>query len=245
MVHEQIALLASPEPGSVVVDAGAGSGLTLAAIGSMAPQARLIAVDLDTKKLASAMSNVPNLSAICADIAERLPIADHQADVVVSRNTFECLLDPAAALVEIARILRPTGVAVLAHTDFETIVVTTSDRDLSRRVLRTYADLPVPYPYMQATDAQMGRRLSGLVRRGPLRHDSVQAHTTVLTSLAEAASIRLGEVVTAVRTSAERGLGDVTPAEIDRWWNDLEAADAAGEFLFSETTYLVIAHGGG
>ncbi len=82
---------------------------------------------------------------IRGDIAGPLPIAERQADVVVSRNTLECLLDPSAALVEIARILRPAGVAVLAHTDFETLVVTTSDRELSRRVLRTYAYIVTAY----------------------------------------------------------------------------------------------------
>ncbi len=241
MLHEEIAQLASPAPGSIVVDAGAGSGRTLAAIGGMAPRARLIAIDLDGEKLASAMATVPNLTAIRADLAGPLPIADRQVDVVISTNTLECLVDPSAALVEMARILRPTGVAVLAHTDFETIVVTASDRELSRRVLRTYADLPVPYLYMQATDAQLGRRLSGLVRRGPLRHESVQAHTRVVSSLAEAADLRLREVATAIRSAADQGLGGVTPTEVDRWWSDLEAADAADEFLFSETAYIVTA----
>ncbi|WP_261557943.1 hypothetical protein [Frankia tisae] len=103
-------------------------------------------------------------------------------------------------------------------------------------------DLPVPYLYMQATDAQLGRHLSGLVRRGPLRHHAVQAHTTVVSSLAEAADLRLREVATAVRSSAARGLGDVTPADAGRWWNDPEAVDAADEFLFSETTYMVTAY---
>ncbi|WP_261570864.1 hypothetical protein [Frankia gtarii] len=88
-------------------------------------------------------------------------------------------------------------------------------------------------------DRELGRRLSGLVRRGPLRHDAVQAHTTVVSSLAAAADLRLREVATAVRSSAERGLGDVTPTGVDRWWSDLQAADAADEFLVSETAYIV------
>ncbi|WP_261570865.1 methyltransferase domain-containing protein [Frankia gtarii] len=61
------------------------------------------------------MATVPNLTAIRADIAGPLPTADRQVDVVVSMNTLECLVDPAAAIVEMARILRPTGMAV-RHT---------------------------------------------------------------------------------------------------------------------------------
>ena len=87
-------------------------------------------------------------------------------------------MDPPALLTDIACVLAPGGRAVLGHTDFETIVVTTADRDLTRRVLRTYAELPVLYRHMAAADAQMGRRLPGLVRRstttaglGPRPHD--------------------------------------------------------------------------
>ncbi|KJE19350.1 hypothetical protein FF36_06367, partial [Frankia torreyi] len=61
------------------------------------------------------------------------------------------------------------------------------------------------------------------------------------TGLAEAADLRLREVATAIRSAADQGLGGVTPTEVDRWWSDLEAADAADEFLFSETAYIVTA----
>ncbi len=104
-------------------------------------------------------------------------------------------MDPPALLTDIACVLAPGGRAVLGHTDFETIVVTTADRDLTRRVLRTYAELPVLYRHMAAADAQMGRRLPGLVRRSPLQLDSVRAHTTVVVpSLSEATTARLAEV---------------------------------------------------
>ena len=53
-------------------------------------------------------------------------------------------------------------------------MVATADRDLTRRVLLTYAQLPVLYRYMAAADAQMGRRLPGLVRRSGLQLDSVR-----------------------------------------------------------------------
>ncbi len=92
-------------------------------------------------------------------------------------------------------MLRPDGRVVLGHTDFETIVVTTADRDLTRRVLLTYAQLPVLYRYMAAADAQMGRRLPGLVRRSGLQLGVVEAHTTVVPSLSGAAALRLGLVL--------------------------------------------------
>ncbi len=162
-------------------------------------------------------------------------------DIVISHNTLECLLDPGALLSEIARVLRADGRAVLGHTDFETIVVVTADRDLTRRVLLTYAELPVLYRHMAAADAQMGRRLPGLVRRSGLRLEDVDAHTTVVSSLSEAAAVRLEEVERAVRRSANAERGHVTVAELEDWMAQLHAAQDAGDFLFAETAFLVSA----
>lgn len=93
-------------------------------------------------------------------------------------------------------------------------LVTVPDRDLSRRVLLTYAELPARYRHMGSADAQMGRRLLGLVRRSPLHLQTVQAYTTVLASLREAWEARLAEVAFSVRRSAGRGLGHVSDAEL-------------------------------
>lgn len=48
-----------------------------------------------------------------------------------------------------------------------------------------------------------------------------------------------------MRRSAYRGLGHVTLAELEEWTGELEAAQADGDFLFSETAYLLTATRGG
>jgi hypothetical protein len=45
----------------------------------------------------------------------------------------------------------------------------------------------------------------------------------------------------AVRRAAQLDAARVTEAEVDRWLDDLRAVDARGDFLFSETAYLVLA----
>ncbi|CAO5186180.1 Methyltransferase type 11 [Frankia sp. AiPs1] len=241
-VQDLLAELVVDGPARQVADLGAGSGPTLVEIARRSPGSRLTAVDVDEAALGRLALRLPTARIVRHDLAEPLTLAEGSLDVVVSHNTLECLADPAALLGEVARVLRPGGRAVLGHTDFDTIVVTTSDRDLARRVLRTYAELPVPYPHMAATDPQTGRRLAGLVRRGPLRLDTVHAHTTVIPTLPEALAHRLREVHTAVRRCAARGRGEVTPAEADAWCDELYAAEATGDFLFSETAFLVTAH---
>ncbi|MEX5637304.1 hypothetical protein [Parafrankia sp. FMc2] len=121
------------------------------------------------------------------------------------------------------------------------MVVAVGSRDLTRRVLQTYADLPVLYEHMAAADPWMGRKLAGLVRRSPLGLESVRAFTTAHAELSEARDIRLDEVMTAVRRSAERGLGSVTVNEVDEWQEQLCTAQVAGEFFFAETAFVVVA----
>jgi SAM-dependent methyltransferase len=240
-VHARLADLVLIGRADEVVDLGAGRGRTLVEVARRSPQSQLTAVDLADDGLAVLSARLPHARVLHHDLAEPLPIADHSIDVVLSHNTLECLLDPAALLTDIARLIRPTGRAVLGHTDFETIVVAVNDRDLTRRVLLTYAEPPVLYRHMAVADAQMGRRLPGLVRCSPLHLETVQAHTTVLPSLPEAWVARLAEVVASVRRSAGFGLGHVEIDELEEWTDQLHAAEASGDFLFSETAYLVTA----
>ncbi len=240
-IHECLAELVLRGPGDQIVDVGAGEGRTLIEVARRSPGSALTAVDLDGEALATLSVALPHARTLRHDLAEGLPFADGSMDVLVSHNTLECLLDPAALLGDVARVLRPGGRAVLGHTDFETIVVAVDDRELTRRMLLTYAELPVLYRHMATADAQMGRRLAGLVRRSPLSLETVRAFTTVLPSLAEAQAARLAEVVMAVRRGAMRGLGHVTVAEIETWTEQLQAAERDGGFLFSETAYLLTA----
>lgn len=240
-IHERLAGLVLERRADQVVDLGAGEGRTLVEVARRSPLSHLTAVDLNSQALAAVSVKLPRARTVCHDLVEPLPLADQSVDAVVSHNTLECLLDPGAVLTEIARVLREGGRAVLGHTDFETIVVNVAGRELSRRVLLTYAELPVLYRHMATADAQMGRRLVGLVRRSPLHLHKVEAHTTVLLSLREAWEVRLGEVVASVRRSAARGRGHVTGAELEVWIDQLKAAEEGGEFLYSETAYLLVA----
>ncbi len=243
-VHQRLTDLALGGPAGAameVVDLGAGQGRTLVEVARRAPGNRFTAIDLNGDALDALAARLPQTRILQHDLAQPLPLPDRSVDIVISHNTLECLLDPSALLSEIAQVLRPDGRAVLGHTDFETIVVVTANRDLTRRVLLTYAELPVLYRHMAAADAQMGRRLPGLVRRSGLQLEDVEAHTTVVPSLSEAAAVRLEEIERAVRRSANAGRGHVTVAELEDWMAQLHAAQDAGDFLFAETAFLVSA----
>jgi SAM-dependent methyltransferase len=240
-VHEVLVDLADPRPDHVVSDLGCGVGATLAILARREPAAHLIGVDTNEHALAALRGSVRKAQAVRADLALGVPLASGTVDIVICQNVLESLVDRMALLGEIDRVLRRGGRAVLGHTDFESVVMTADDRDLSRRVCLSYAELTIPYRTMATADGQMGRWLPGLVRRSALQLMTVHPHVGLSTSLTGKAEARIVEMAGAVRRVAHLDAARVTEAEVDRWLEDLREVDARADFLFSETSYLVLA----
>ena len=91
----------------LVVDVGAGTGALLAAIRSVAPAARTVAVDASEQMLRFARTR-RGASAVLAD-ALALPLAGGCADAVILAYVLFHLADPVRALGDAARVLRPGG----------------------------------------------------------------------------------------------------------------------------------------
>ncbi len=90
-----------------ILELGVGTGLNLDAYG---PDALVTAIEIDRELLWAARERAASHGArlIQAD-AERLPFAAASFDVVTSALVFCTIPDPAAALREVARVLRPGG----------------------------------------------------------------------------------------------------------------------------------------
>jgi ubiquinone/menaquinone biosynthesis C-methylase UbiE len=111
---------------AILVDVGAGTGPLARAAVARWPRVKAIAVDpsggmLDLGRAEAETtldrSALPRLSWVTG-VAERLPVEDGSADVVVSSFVFQYLRSRAAALREAHRILRPGGaVAVVTWLD--------------------------------------------------------------------------------------------------------------------------------
>jgi SAM-dependent methyltransferase len=99
-------------PGAVIADLGCSSGYLLEELHERWPDALLVGVDLVASGLRSASRNVPEAELVLADVT-RLPFGDATVDAVVSANLLEHVPDDAAALAEVARVLRPGGRAAI------------------------------------------------------------------------------------------------------------------------------------
>ncbi len=105
--------------GGVALDVGAGPGSITATLGHAAgPDGLALGVDVSEPMLARAVRAAagPQVGFLRAD-AQRLPFRDQSFDVAVSIAVFQLIPDPAAALSEIARVLKPGGrLAVMIPT---------------------------------------------------------------------------------------------------------------------------------
>jgi len=105
-------------PVGAYLDAGCGDGRYLAALPSLGrvPD-RVVGVDIADSILATAR-HATTAAEIPAELVrgnlERLPLGDQEFDAVVSIQVLEHLLDPAAGVAELARVLRPDGTLLLS-----------------------------------------------------------------------------------------------------------------------------------
>jgi arsenite methyltransferase len=105
--------------GGTALDVGSGPGSITASLARAAgPDGLALGVDISEPMLARAVRNEagPHVGFLRAD-AQRLPLRDNTVDAVVSIAVLQLIPDPAAALAEMARVLRPGGrLAVMVPT---------------------------------------------------------------------------------------------------------------------------------
>ncbi|GAB2663809.1 class I SAM-dependent methyltransferase [Nocardia goodfellowii] len=111
-LYRSMAFLGELPDGTAVLDVPCGGGVALRGLRT-GQRLRYVATDisaamLERTRARARRQGVEGLEVVEADI-EAMPFADNEFDVCVSYNGLHCLPDPAAALREITRCLRPGG----------------------------------------------------------------------------------------------------------------------------------------
>ncbi len=179
------------------------------------------------------------MTTIVADLRDRLPCSDESVDVVLSYNTIECLPNPQEMLAEVARVLRPGGRAVIAHVDFDSMVIAGADADLDRRVCHAFAD--DAQSWMDHADGRIGRKLGLLLARSPLDLVGVEPLLAWSTAFTGHAKDRVDQIRKALLSAARHGRCAVAPEEVEAWYTSVCEADQLGGFFFSELAFIAVA----
>jgi ubiquinone/menaquinone biosynthesis C-methylase UbiE len=90
-------------PGARILDAGCGTGLNLR---SMPPGS--IGIDINPRNVAVVSRRLPHHEVVLGDV-EEMPFADASFDAVACTEVLEHVPNPARALREVHRVLRPGG----------------------------------------------------------------------------------------------------------------------------------------
>jgi ubiquinone/menaquinone biosynthesis C-methylase UbiE len=111
-LFRQIALLGEVPDGSAILDVPCGGGLALRGL-RPEQEVRYVAVDLSAVMLARARRQaerrgLERVEFVEADV-ESLPFEDAEFELCITYNGLHCFPDPAAALTEMVRVLRPGG----------------------------------------------------------------------------------------------------------------------------------------
>lgn len=228
---ERSLALLDPQPGQHLLDVGSGLGdVTCALARRVGPQGRAVGVDPSATMRAEAQrrSDALGLAVEYRDgRAEQLPFPDAAFDGCRADRVLMYLSDPARAVAEMTRVLRPGGTMVVGEVDKETVVVAHPDRVLTRHLLNFWCD--------SYASGWVGRELANLFRDAGLQEVALEPMTLLLTEWATVRDVfqfpRVAELAVAA--------GRVSSADAQRWLNDLAEADRRGRFLFANTVFLV------
>ena len=131
-------------PGLSVLDCGCGTGDMLALMSGLTAPGEACGGDLSDAMLQEAQrraaaAGAQHLRFQSMDV-QALPFPDGRYDRVLATQLLVHVPDPRRALHELCRVTAPNGLVAIADTDWDTLVVGCSDKDLGRRFTRLFSD---------------------------------------------------------------------------------------------------------
>lgn len=218
-----------PQPGMDVMDVGCGTGEDIRGLAvSVAPGGSATGVDPSETMLAEARRRgeaARNPARFVRGSAERLLADDASHDVVRSERVLQHLQDPAVAVREMARVLRPGGRIGLIDTDWRTLETWPGAPHLVEAWREDWDAIPSPAAGAQLLDLVLG-------------HGFVDARVTTETLMLRPRALDQPPVSLIVGAAARRA---AAAGEEAVWRRALEESAARGSFVFAVTMYAVVA----
>lgn len=169
------------KPGLRVLDAGCGPGsITLGLARKVAP-GQVIGIDVEDSQFAASREEARreglNVEFRKASVYE-LSFEDQSFDAVFSHALLEHLSDPAAAIAELRRVIKPRGVIGLRAGDLGGLLID-ADSDGPAKAFSAY----MAQQREGSKDSNVGRKLARLLRKAGFTVEHMTASYEVLSDL--------------------------------------------------------------
>lgn len=210
----------------MLLDVGCGTGDDVRALAELvAPGGRAIGVDVSAEMVAEARRRGGAAAEFLRSDAQAIDLPDDAVDGARAERVLQHLDDPARAVAEMARVVRPGGIVVTAEPDWDTLVIDAGDPETAAAVARAAGQ--------RIRTRRVGRALRRLALDAGLVDVSVAARVLLVTEAARAAT--LFDLPGAVRRAVADGLLEEGGAE--GWLAELATAGADDRLLVAMTAF--------
>jgi LmbE family N-acetylglucosaminyl deacetylase/SAM-dependent methyltransferase len=233
--REQLSLRA----GQRLLDVGCGMGDAVLALAmDLGDQGEVVGIDGSEVMLAEARRRAADSACrirFTVGDAGALDEPDASFDAVRSERMLQWVPDPARAVAEMARVLRPGGLVCLTDSNWSTFALDVGDPDIARRVQQTFG-------VDRDRQPTVGGRLASLAEAAGLVPLAETTATQVWSSWDPDESPRPhGWVPMAVMAEAMVKAGQLEVDEVDGFVETVEVAARQGRFIMRLTMHALVA----
>lgn len=223
------------EEGDKVLDIGCNRGDTELFMVNSNPQiAKVVGIDIDELKLSDASKKVSTeLEREKIEFQKmdacNLEFEDESFDKVICAETIEWIEEPQRVIQEVKRVLKPQGIAIIQHSDFDTQVFSTTKLSLTREIINKFTD--------SGSDGTIGRKLLGWCKRVAFKEIKPVIYSVINDSFKKNYySYQIAQMMKEWLTSQQL----IEEERLNEWLEYLQRIDEKGEFFYSINRNLVI-----
>jgi arsenite methyltransferase len=220
------------KPGERVLDIGSGPGLLIEDMAvAIGQKGSICGIEISepfielSKKRCSHLSQVEILNGDATSI----PYGNDEFDVAVSIQVYEYIDNVEKCLVELYRVLKPGGRALIMCTDWDTLIWNTENQERMKRILTTFethcAEPRLPrnmFPKLRDSGFELIKH--GVYTMLNLEYDNNTYSHGIIDFIVSYVS----------------GINGIEPDEANSWANELRMKGRHGDYFFSICRYFFV-----